>query len=75
MIESRLVGTWDRGAGGKNGLQKGMRKLWGMMDMFTFLIVVMASQGKHQNIHFYTLNFREKVIMEESLEHSGSIFK
>lgn len=39
MDESKILTR-----GGREGLQKGRRKLWGVMEMFIILIVVMVSQ-------------------------------
>lgn len=68
------MGTWE-GEGRKERLQKDIRKLWGMMDMFIFLIVAMVSQGKRQNIKFYTLNMYSICIMIFISYSSVKLFK
>lgn len=53
MTESRLGRTWD-GESGKDGLQKGMKKLLGVLNIFTVLIVTMVSKGMYVKTSNFT---------------------
>lgn len=52
-----MVGCLGGGVGGGGRISKGQEEIWQIMDVFTLLIVVTASQGythvkAHQVVHF-----------------------
>lgn len=57
MTESRAVVAWEWEMGATDAFQRGPRKLWGLMEMFIVLIVMMALWEcpyvkTHQIVHF-----------------------
>lgn len=49
----QISGCLEKARGGRGRLQRGMRKLLGMMDMLIILIVVIACIHKSKLIKFY----------------------